>query len=336
MLATLRGNANRLGLDGRDRRRRRHRAAVRGRELRPRARPRRAAPPARPRALLRRVLPRAATRRHAVLRRRALALGRPHRRDPQARRRRAPRRCGAARSRARPGAAHANGDDQGPSAPDDHALEPSSTSTPSSPPTSSAAPPARASPMSASAARSCWRTGSAGSTARSSPRPSPRTSRWPLDPVRLPRLPAAAARRPPRARAAPAAADLLQPDARRAQAGLARVESGGAPDRPPPTPLALLTDKRAALDTGARAGGLRASSTRSRTAHRRLRRGRPRGAGAVERLVRRKPVVNAIGGVLGTGAGRVHRAALRHASRLLRPADALRSRARGPSSPARR
>ena len=53
----------------------------------------------------------------------------------------------------------------------------SSTSTRSSPPTSSATRPAPASPTCASAARSCWRTGSAGSTARWRRPRTPRTSR---------------------------------------------------------------------------------------------------------------------------------------------------------------
>ena len=51
MLATLERNAQRARPRGRDRGLRRGRAAVRGRELRPRARPRRPAPPARPRPL---------------------------------------------------------------------------------------------------------------------------------------------------------------------------------------------------------------------------------------------------------------------------------------------
>ena len=70
----------------RDRRLRRRRAAVRGRVVRPRARPRGAPPPARPRALVRGVRARAAPRRDAVLRRRAVAPGRPHRRVAEARR----------------------------------------------------------------------------------------------------------------------------------------------------------------------------------------------------------------------------------------------------------
>ena len=51
MLATLERNARAARPRGRDRGLRRRRAAVRGRDLRPRARPRRPAPPARPRAL---------------------------------------------------------------------------------------------------------------------------------------------------------------------------------------------------------------------------------------------------------------------------------------------
>ena len=85
MLATLEHNAARARPRRRDRRVRRRRAAVRGRELRPRARPRRAAPPARPRPRVRRVLPRADAGRDAVLRRRAVAARRPDRRRAQAR-----------------------------------------------------------------------------------------------------------------------------------------------------------------------------------------------------------------------------------------------------------
>ena len=47
----------------------------------------------------------------------------------------------------------------------------------------------------------------------------------------------------------------------------------------------------------------------------------------IERLVRRKPVTNALGGVLGTGHRRVHRPAQRQRRGLLRAAHALRRRA---------
>ena len=67
--------------------RRRRVAPVRGRELRPRARPRRAAPPARPAPRLRRVSPGAASRRADRVRRRAVAVRRPAGVDPQAHRR---------------------------------------------------------------------------------------------------------------------------------------------------------------------------------------------------------------------------------------------------------
>ena len=86
MLAMLEANARAARPRRPDRRLRCRRAAVRGRVVRPRARPCRAAPPARARALVRGVRPRAAPRRHAVLRRRALASGRPHRRLAEARR----------------------------------------------------------------------------------------------------------------------------------------------------------------------------------------------------------------------------------------------------------
>ena len=93
-----------------------------------------------------------------------------------------------------------------------------------------------------------------------------------LDPVRLPRLHPAPARRPRAARAAPAAADLLQPDARGPQA---RREP---PPEHPPSPLDMLRDKRAIVDTGARAGRVRRSSTRSSgRQHGGGRRGRHRG-----------------------------------------------------------
>ena len=80
MLETLERNAATLGLRGRDRGVRRRRAAVRGRELRPRARPRRAAPPARPRPRVRRVLARAGARAgrcSSPASRRATATGSP-------------------------------------------------------------------------------------------------------------------------------------------------------------------------------------------------------------------------------------------------------------------
>ena len=120
-------------------------------------------------ALLRRVQARAQARRHAVLRRRAVALGRPHRALAQ-----------AGRGQGRPAVAQGR---QGPARPDATTApptrtstrsRPSSTSTPSSPPTCSATAPAPASPTSACAARSCWPTGSAGSTARSRPRAEPK------------------------------------------------------------------------------------------------------------------------------------------------------------------
>ena len=71
---------------GRDRRVRRRRAAVPRRIVRSGPGPRRAPPPAGARPLVRRVRARAAPRRDAVLRRRALASGRPHRRVAEARR----------------------------------------------------------------------------------------------------------------------------------------------------------------------------------------------------------------------------------------------------------
>ena len=84
--------------------------------------------------------------------------------------------------------------------------------------------------------------------------------------------------------------------------------TAGRPPGDPPSPLDMLRDKRAMVDTGVgpvafvivyaiagagdggRGGGRRSGSLI-----------------AIERLVRRKPVINAIGGLFGTGAGRVHR-----------------------------
>ena len=103
MLATLRRNAERLGPRGRDGRDRGRAAAVRRRELRPRARPRRAPSHPRPRPRRRRVPAGAATRGHRRLLRRAQRLRRPSRRDPEAgRRRRRPRSGGPPCGRRRP------------------------------------------------------------------------------------------------------------------------------------------------------------------------------------------------------------------------------------------
>ena len=150
------------------------RAAVRGRELRPRARARRPAPPARPRPLLRGVQARAQARRDAVLRRRAVALGRPDRRACPSRPRwkLAPpwRRGDQGPPRAR---RHHGATDE-----DEHALE-AVVDVHAFVPADLAAPRGRRRlhRRARAAARSCWRTGSAGSTARWRPAPSPRTSR---------------------------------------------------------------------------------------------------------------------------------------------------------------
>jgi hypothetical protein len=81
------------------------------------------------------------------------------------------------------------------------------------------------------------------------------------------------------------------------------VSSPAEPDRPrePPNPLALLTDKRAAFDTGL--GPVAFVVTNAIFG---LHTAAYVAVGlaivvAIERLVRRKPVTNAIGGVLGTG-----------------------------------
>ena len=102
------------------------------------------------------------------------------------------------------------------------------------------------------AARSCWRTGSAGSTARWRPAPSPRTSRGAGSStptsgyILLQRVDRSAAG------AAPAAADLLQPDARGAQARVSQP-----PEEHPPSPVDMLRDQRAMVDTTRRAGRVR-------------------------------------------------------------------------------
>src|SRR5205814_3767498 len=119
-----------------------------------------------------------------------------------------------------------------------------------------------------------------------------------LDPVRLPGLHRVAGGRPPGARAAPARGGLLQPHARRPQAGLV---AGDELPRRPPSPLELLGDRRAVVDTGLGpiafvvANALFGLHTAAYVAV---------GLAVlvmIERLIRRRPVTNAIGGVLGTG-----------------------------------
>ena len=214
MLDALQANARRLDLDVEHRRVRRRGAAVRGRLLRPRLRPRGAAPPARPRPRLRRVPPRAAARRAALLRRRAVALRRPHRPGPQARGVPPSRRSGggscAPRRRPRATATAAR---------PTTSSRPSSTSTPS-PPTSS-----RPSPRARGAGRRPRaRRGAAGQLVRVG-QPRARGDRRPrhrpvgLEGLRLQGLPGLPGGRPPAARAAPAAGDLLQPHPVGAQPG---------------------------------------------------------------------------------------------------------------------
>ena len=198
-----------------DRRLRRRRAAVRGRELRPRLRPRRAAPPARARSRLRRVPPRAAAGRDAVLRRRALAPGRPHRRRAQARR-------VADLARLARRAAGAEG-----AAPERPPAGRTATTTTSS--RRSTCTPSCPSDLERHAAAAGFergaraRRGAAGELVRLV-QPHAGGQRGPegdpdaVDPLRAPRLPAAAGRRPAPARGPPAAAALLQPDARGHQA----------------------------------------------------------------------------------------------------------------------
>ncbi len=182
MLETLEAQRAVARARGRDRRLRRGRAAVRRRELRPRARPRRPAPPARPRPRVRRVPPRAAPGGTLFF------AGEPSRHGDRiaarAQARRAARRAAVAARcctlRPAPEVAPATTTTRS---------RRWSTSTPSSPSDLEAGAGAPASRASACAARSCWRTGSAGPTARSR-RPPTRRAPAGLDPVRLPRLPA--------------------------------------------------------------------------------------------------------------------------------------------------
>ena len=157
----------------------------------------------------------------AVLRRRALAPGDRIAAYPKrAASRLAPAWRAALRARPAPHAAPMA------AARHDHALEPSSTCTRSSPTTSAPAAAAGFERRPASAARSCWPTGSAGSTARWRPPPSRgHPVAWIQYAYRG--YLAAAAGRPRAARAAPAAADLLQPDAR-GRASLSATPSGRA------------------------------------------------------------------------------------------------------------
>ena len=276
----------------RDRGLRRRRAAVRGRDLRPRARPRRPAPPARPRPLLRASscacsspagrcsspasrrrratssppYPKRAAVKAAPLWRKAIKA-RPAPHAPRRRRGRARARGRRRRPRVRPG-------------------------RPRSTPRAGAGFDRRR----RSAARSCWRTGSAGSTARWRPAPSPRTSRGAGSStptsgyILLQRVDRSAAG------AAPAAADLLQPDARGPQA------------RRDASPQSTRPARSTCCATSARWSTRRLGADRVRDRLRDHQGGQHRGGGrgrhrrsccSIERLVRRKPVVNAIGGLFG-------------------------------------
>ena len=182
-------------------------------------------------------------RRDAVLRRRAVAPRRPDRGRAQARGAGGSRRV-AARAAAR-----------GPRPPtatgrrDDHAAGGRwSTSTPSCPPTSSATPrgagfgDVRVQGEELLANWFGWFNRTLEASA------DPKDIPLGLDPVRLPRLPRCCRRVDRRAaRAAAAAAALLQPDARGRQAASLMAE----PERPPPpSPLDMLRDPRAIVDTG--------------------------------------------------------------------------------------
>ena len=224
MLATLEHNARELGLDVETAACDACDAAVRGRELRPRARPRRAAPPARSRPLLRRVHARAQARRDAVLRRRAVALGRPARRRAQAGGGEGRARCGGARSRRgrRPRTT-------APATRTSTRSRPSWTSTRSSPPTSSATRRAPASPTCSVRGEELLANWFGWFNRTLEASADPKDIPWGWIQYAYRGYIAAPARRPRAAGAAPAAADLLQPDARGAQA---RVTHARAPAQP--------------------------------------------------------------------------------------------------------
>ena len=147
-----------------------------------------------------------------------------------------------------------------------------------------------------SAARSCWRTGSAGSTARWRRAPSPRTSRGAGSStptsgyILLQRVDRSAAG------AAPAAADLLQPDARGPQA------------RREPRPRSTRPARSTCCATSARWSTRRVAPIAfvivyAITKEVNIAAAVAVGIGIVlfvERLVRRKPVINAIGGLFAT------------------------------------
>ena len=291
-----------------DRRLRRRRAAVRGRELRPRLRPRRAAPPARARALVRRVPSRAAARAGRCSSPASpRATGDRIAARAQARRvahlaRRGARRCGV------PKAPHL----QRP--PDGRRRRPPprgrrSTCTRSSPATSSATPPAAGFDARARARRRA-----AGQLVRLV-QPHAGGQRGPEgDPecrgsiTRTAAICCCLLSTSASARGPPPAAALLQLDARRdkARIGLSRdrrARAGGAiPGRscrparstcsataarswtPASGPSAFVTvNAIAGLETAAAvAVGIQLVI-------------------AIERLIRRRPVTNAIGGLLGTG-----------------------------------
>ena len=113
-----------------------------------------------------------------------------------------------------------------------------------------------------------------------------------LDPVRLQGLHLAPARGPQPPGAPPAAADLLQPDARGPQAGVS------PPEQHPPGPFDMLRDKRAMVDTTVAPIAFVIVYTITKEVN--VAAAVAVGIGIalfVERLVRRKPVINAIGGL---------------------------------------
>ena len=187
---------------------------------------------------------------------------------------------------------------------------------------------APASPTCACAARSCWRTGSAGSTARWRPAPSPRTSRG------------AGSSTPTAATSCSSAstARLLEPRLPPRifyNLMLAARKPGVTPPEHPPSPLDLLRDKRAIVDTGlgpiafVTVYAIFGLNPRPRSSRRARGRADDRAADPPQ-----------AGGQRDRRAARhrargVHRRPHRPGRGLLRPAHALPARAGASSSPAR-